>query len=199
LLLLNRFITENPFSSSTPGFNAGAFARQSVSKLLAEQLNRLAGDLIAGVDINFDVLASEDYTTGVRQDRTDLNVALSKRLLNDRLTVSVGSNFELEGPQSSKNQGNNIAGNIAIDYRLSRDNRYMLRVYRKNEYQGVIEGYVLETGVSFIITVDYNKLRELFLSRGQRQERRERRQQRRQERKQERQAPDSSNTTPVVR
>lgn len=175
LLLLNRFITENPFSSSSSGGpNPAALARQSVSKLLTEQLNNLAGDLIAGVDINFDVASSEDYTTGERRDRTDLNVGLSKRLLNDRLTVSVGSNFELEGPQSG--QTNNIAGNLAVDYRISKDNRYVLRAYRKNEYQGVIEGYVIETGVGFIINIDYNRFREIFITKKEREQRRIRRQ-----------------------
>ncbi len=172
LLLLNRFVADDPFSSSGGGFNASVLARQSVSKLLTEQLNRLAGDLVAGVDLNFDVLSSEDYSTGQRRDRTDLNVGLSKQLLNDRLTVSIGSNFELEGPQNSKQQSSNIAGNIAINYRISRDNRYILRAYRKNEYQGVIDGYIIETGIGFIITVDYNRFREIFTSVRERQKRR---------------------------
>ncbi|MES1223624.1 MAG: translocation/assembly module TamB domain-containing protein, partial [Bacteroidota bacterium] len=94
LLLLNRFVGENPFNSST-STNAGTLVRQSVSKLLTEQLNRLAENLVQGVDLNFDVQSSDDYTTGERKDRTDLNVGLSKKLLNDRLTVTVGSNFEL--------------------------------------------------------------------------------------------------------
>ncbi|HEY0679656.1 MAG TPA: translocation/assembly module TamB domain-containing protein, partial [Chitinophagaceae bacterium] len=65
LLLLNRFVGENPFASSGENpFDAGRFARQSASKLLTEQLNRLAGNLIQGVDINFDVTSIEDYTTG---------------------------------------------------------------------------------------------------------------------------------------
>jgi hypothetical protein len=179
LLLLNRFISENPFDVSGGGPSAGALARQSVSKLLTEQLNNLAGDLIAGVDINFDVLSSEDYTTGQRKDRTDLNVGLSKRLLNDRLTVTVGSNFELEGPQQSGQQSNNIAGNLALDYRISKDNRYLLRAYRKNEYQGVIEGYIIETGVGFIMNIDYNKFKEIFISRSEREQRRIRRQEQR--------------------
>lgn len=161
LLLLNRFVTEDPFSSST-STSAATMVRQSVSKLMTEQLNRLAADLVKGVDLNFDVSSSEDYTTGERQDRTDLNVGLSKKLLNDRLTVTVGSNFELEGPQNSNQQSTNIAGNVAIDYRLSKDGRYMLRGYRKNEYQGVIDGYIVETGVGFIITVDYNRFRDIF-------------------------------------
>jgi translocation and assembly module TamB len=175
VLLLNRFIGENPFNSSSEFINPNALARQSVSKLLTEQLNRLAGDLIEGVDLNFDVIASEDYTTGERRDRTDLNVGISKKLLSDRLTVSVGSNFELEGPQNSSQRANNIAGNVALNYRVSSDGRYLLRAYRKNEYEGIIDGYIIETGVSFIITVDYNRFRQIFLSKEQRQKRRENR------------------------
>jgi hypothetical protein len=194
LLLLNRFVAENPFNSSGGSFNAGVLARQSVSKLLTEQLNRLAGDLVAGVDLNFDVLSSEDYTTGERRDRTDLNVGLSKKLLNDRLTVKIGSSFELEGPAGSNQQSSNIAGDVALDYSISRDNRYLLRAYRKNEYQGVIDGYIIETGVGFIITVDYNRFREIFISKRQRDERRQRRQKQRELEEQQKQ---QQQTTPV--
>ena len=38
----------------------------------------------------------------------------------------------------------------------------MVRAYRKNQYEAVIEGQVVETGVSFILTLDYNKFREIF-------------------------------------
>ena len=38
----------------------------------------------------------------------------------------------------------------------------MLRAYRKNDYEGAIEGYVIETGLGFIISVDYNKFSQLF-------------------------------------
>jgi translocation and assembly module TamB len=164
LLLLGRFVTENPFESSGPGLTPESFARQSVSKLLTEQLNELAASLVKGVNLNFDVVSQDDYSTGDRQQRTDLNVALSKKLLNDRLTVTVGSNFELEGAQNAQQQSTNIAGNVALDYQLSKDGRYLLRGYRKNDYQGVLEGYIIETGIGFIITVDYNKFKEIFQS-----------------------------------
>lgn len=174
LLLLNRFVGENPFdNSSGGGGGASTFARESVSKLLTEQLNQLAGGLIEGVDINFDVASTQDYTSGTQQQRTDFNVGLSKRLLNDRLTVTVGTNFELEGPRPTNQQQSPAAANIAIDYKLSKDGRYMLRAYRKNDYTGAIEGYVIETGVGFIISVDYNKLRQIFLNKDAKRQKRD--------------------------
>lgn len=183
LLLLNRFVAEDPFKSST-STNASTLVKQSVSKLMTEQLNRLAADLIKGVELNFDVAASDDYTTGERQSRTDLNVGLSKKLLNDRLTVTVGSNFELEGPQNSNQQASNIAGNVSLNYQLSKDGRYMLRGYRKNEYQGVIDGYVVETGIGFIITVDYNKFKDIFKKQRTAEERKALRQQKKNNKRQ---------------
>lgn len=164
LLLLNRFVSENPFESSGEGggFNAASFAKQSVSKILTEQLNRLAGDLIAGVDINFDLTSSEDYTTGQRRDRTNFSVALSKRLLSDRLKVTVGSNYELEGPQQANQNASNVIGNVSVDYMLSRDGQYLLRGYRKSDYEAVVEGYIIETGLKFIMNIDYNKLGDIF-------------------------------------
>ena len=173
LLLLNRFVGENPFdNSSGGGSSAGTFARESVSKLLTEQLNQLAAGLIEGVDINFDVATTQDYTTGSQQQRTDFNVGLSKRLLNDRLTVTVGTDFELEGPRPTNQQQNNASPNIAVDYKLSKDGRYMLRAYRKNDYTGAIEGYVIETGIGFIISVDYNRFRQILMNKDQRKQKR---------------------------
>ncbi len=162
LLLLGRFIGDNPFQSSGAGFSAGSYARQSVSRLLTEQLNNLAGGLIAGVEINFDVTSTDDYTTGALENRTDLNVGLSKRLLNDRLKVTVGSNFELEGPQNNSQRANNIAGNVALDYMLSKDGRYLVRYFRRNQYEVTVDGYIIENGLSFIMSVDFNKFKEIF-------------------------------------
>lgn len=165
LLLLNRFVGQNPFASaSTGGGGLNQYAKESVSKILTEQLNNLAGDLIAGIDISFDVNSSEDYSTGSMQSRTDLNVALSKRLLNDRLKVTVGSNFELEGPQQASQNSSSAIGNIAIDYNLTKDGRYLIRAYSRNQ-QGIIEANEVETGLRFIMSVDYNKFKEIFVQR----------------------------------
>jgi len=162
LLLLNRFVGENPFASESGGVSAESFARQSVSKILSQQLNNLAGDLIEGFEVNFDLESTEDYTTGAMQNRTDLNVEVSKKLLDDRLKITVGSSFGVEGQERANEESTNIAGDVALDYQLTKDGRYMVRAYRKNQYQVAVEGQVIETGVAFVITMSYNKFRELF-------------------------------------
>lgn len=164
LLLLNRFIGENPFSSEAGGTSVSSLARESASKILSQQLNNLAGDLINGVELNFDLNSTEDYTTGQLENKTDLSVGVSKKLLNDRLKVTVGSSFGLEGPQQTNEETNNIAGDVSIEYQLSKDGRYKLKAYRINKYQVALQGQVVETGVSFVLTIDYNKFRELFHS-----------------------------------
>lgn len=164
LLLLGRFVQENPFQSAAGGTDAEMLARQSASKILSDQLNQLAGSLIKGVDLSFDLNSEQDYSSGQAQTQTELTVGVSKSLFSDRVRVSVGSNFQLEQTNPGQN-ASNIAGDVNVDYRLSKDGRYMLRAYRKDQYESIVEGQVIETGLSFILTFDYDKFRELFHNR----------------------------------
>ncbi|HVU55158.1 MAG TPA: translocation/assembly module TamB domain-containing protein [Puia sp.] len=163
LLLLNRFVGEDPLQSAAGGGSSvGSLAFQSASQILTNQLDQLAGSLIKGVDIHFDLNQEQDFSTGNEVDYTELNVSVSKNLFNDRIQVSVGSNFDVQGTGNPNQQASNIAGDVAVDYKLTKDGRYRVRAYRKNQYQAVVEGQVVETGVSFILTFDYNRFMEIF-------------------------------------
>lgn len=162
LLLLGHFVQENPLASNGSPTTAESFVRQSASRILTDQLNRLAGNLIHGVDLTFGVNSGSDYSTGELTQRTDLTVGLSKRLLNDRLKVNVGSSFGVEGPTAPNQQASNIAGDVSVDYQLTKSGRYVVRAYRENNYEGLVEGQVIETGATFIYRIDYDKLNEFF-------------------------------------
>ena len=161
VLVLGHFIGDNPLQSQGGSTTVEGVVRNSVSSLLSDQLNRLAGNLIAGVDLNFGLTSGEDYSSGTAQSRTDLNVGLSKRFLNDRLTVSVGNNFNLEGQNQPGQKTTDIAGNVSVNYKLSKDDRYQLRAYRRDQFV-VIEGEIIETGIGFTLTVDYNRFSQIF-------------------------------------
>ena len=162
LLLLGRFVQENPFVSSAGGTGVESQLRASASRILTDQLNNLAGSLIKGVDINFGIESGTDYSTGSAADKTDLNVTVSKKLLNDRLRVNVGSDFQLEGPTQTNQKTAVPAGDISVDYQLTKDGRYLVRVYQTNEYEADFQGQVIETGMSFILSFDYDQIKELF-------------------------------------
>ena len=126
VLVLGHFIGDNPLQSQ--GGNAGinGAIRNSVSSLLSDQLNKLAGNLIGGVQLSFNLTSGADYSTGVEQNRTDLNVGLSKQFLNDRVTVTVGNNFNLEGQNQPGQKTTDIAGNVSVNYKLTQDGRYLI-------------------------------------------------------------------------
>jgi hypothetical protein len=161
VLVLGHFIGDNPLQSQGGSTGINGAIRNSVSSLLSDQLNKLAGNLIGGVQLSFDLTSGADYSTGMQQNRTDLNVGLSKQFLNDRLTVTVGNNFNLEGQNQPGQKTTDIAGNLSVNYKLTEDGRYMVRAYRRDEFI-VVEGQVVETGVGFSLTYEYNRFKELF-------------------------------------
>nr|WP_183566158.1 translocation/assembly module TamB [Mucilaginibacter sp. SP1R1]MBB6151844.1 hypothetical protein [Mucilaginibacter sp. SP1R1] len=189
VLVLGHFIGDNPLQSQGGSTTAEGLVRNSVSSLLSDQLNKLAGNLIAGVDLNFGLTSGEDYSSGTATNRTDLNVGLSKRFLNDRLTVNVGNNFNLEGNQQGQ-KATNIAGDVSVNYKLSKDGRYALRAYRRDEFI-VIQGQIIETGLGFTLTVDYNRFREIFRKRTP--EEREMRRKYQEQQKEKKKAQDDAN------
>ena len=164
LIIMGRFMSANPFESLAGGGGVEGIARSSVSSFLTSQLNNLASDLIKGVELDFNLQSEQDYLSGSAQNRTDLNIGLSKMLFDDRLKITIGSNFEVEGKNRPGEKPNNIAGDISLDYQLSKDGRYFARVYRKNQYQATLQGQFVETGIGFIINMSYNQFKELFMN-----------------------------------
>ncbi|MDN3654421.1 translocation/assembly module TamB domain-containing protein [Ferruginibacter paludis] len=172
LLLFNRFVGEQStdfFSTGSSGGSSGGFgdlARQSVSKFLSSALDNIASDLFKGLDVDLNLNSYKDYTSGDAQQRTDLNVAVTKSFVNDRLSISVGKNFGIEGQdaaaKAAQQKGSGFLPDVTVNYKLTQDGKYLLRAYKKTQFEVILDGYVLETGVAFIVTMDYDKFRELF-------------------------------------
>ena len=169
LLVMGRFIGEQSqdFFAGTNGnaLQADQIVKESVSRFLNDAVNQLASDLIKGVDIDVNLRTVDNYSTATQ--RTDLSLGLSKRFINDRLSVSVGKSFTVDGEnQTTNGQANTnsqFMPDITTTYKLSRDGRYVLKAYQRNEYEAILDGYFVETGVAFTLTMDYNKFKELFV------------------------------------
>ncbi|MBU3713668.1 MAG: hypothetical protein FGM46_01825 [Ferruginibacter sp.] len=163
LLLLNKFLGEQSadfFKSYTSDFSN--IAKRSVSRFVSSALNELAGDLFKGIDVDLNLNSYNDFTKGGKEQKMDLNVAVSKSFFSNRLTVSVGSNFGLTGNTASRHNNSVFRPDVSLSYKLSKDGKYLVRAYTKNQFEVVLDGYVIENGLAFMITMDYNKFNELF-------------------------------------
>jgi hypothetical protein len=158
LLVLGRFIPENPFASAGGTGTLSDVARSSVSQILSVQLNRLSEQYIAGANLNVGLDSYQDYSSGNAEGRTQLKLALSKQLFDERVTVQVGGNVDLEGQRSQENSLNNFAGDFKVLYKLTDDGRWQLQVFRQNSYEGAIDGDITKTGVGVVFMIDYDKL-----------------------------------------
>ncbi len=163
LLLLGRFVGEqsNDFFMGN-GNNFNDLARQSVSRFLSAALNEIAGNILKGIDIDLNLNSYRDYNNGGSAQRTDLNVALSKTFLDDRLTIGVGKNFAVQGQDATSKTNSSFVPDVSISYKLTKDGKYLIRAYRKNQFEVVMDGYVVETGLAFVVTLDYDTFNELF-------------------------------------
>jgi hypothetical protein len=166
LLILGKFVGEQSsdfFKGNGTDFSS--VARQSVSQFLSSALNEIAGDIFKGIDVDLNLNTYNDFVTGAGQERTDLNVAVSKSFLDDRLTVTVGKNFGVDGEDPAAKASRKTSGfrpDVTLAYKLSKDGKYLVRAYTKDQFEVILDGYVIENGVSFVVTMDYDKFKELF-------------------------------------
>lgn len=162
LLVLQRFISDNPLETQGGGGGLSATARNSVSKILNSQLNSLS-QRIKGFDLSFDL---ESYQTAEGEAQTQLDVTLSRSFFNDRVNVKIGGAIDLEGQnqarQSQTRRGlDEYIGDIAVEYKLTPSGNLLLEFFREQTYE-TFYNELIETGIGIIYIRNYNRFSELL-------------------------------------
>jgi hypothetical protein len=161
LLVLGRFVQEDPLASAAGGGGLSSVARTSVSKLLSQQLNKFSNRFIKAVELNFDLQSYDDFSTGTAEERTELAIGLKKQIFNERLSVAVGSKVDLS-EKNARGNTNELASDVTLEYKLTSDGIYRLKAFRQNQFEDVIEGPLNVTGVGLIYTRDFDRWQNLF-------------------------------------
>ncbi|WP_417370354.1 translocation/assembly module TamB domain-containing protein [Gelidibacter japonicus] len=161
LLVLNRFYPDPGSDGSTGG--VASIARNNLNDAVSDQLNMFSDKLLgnSGFELNFGLDSYTDYQGSTPQDRTQLDIAAQKKMFNDRLIVSVGSEVDVQG-SSSTGEETPIIGNVSIEYILTENGRYRLKGFHRNEFENVIDGQVIVSGIALIFTQEFNKFSELW-------------------------------------
>jgi hypothetical protein len=165
LLAINSFIADNPFNSLTGGGgNIETQAFSTAGRLLTQELNDFLGSVIKDVDIDIGLDIRDDYTSGEAKRRSDLKVGFTKSFAKNRLSIYVGNTFALEHPNQNTNAMSGLAGDVSIEYLLTSDGKYRLKGYRITEENLTFNGIVVETGLSFVVVLEFNRFRNAFRS-----------------------------------
>ncbi|GEQ87224.1 hypothetical protein ULMS_27320 [Patiriisocius marinistellae] len=161
LLVLNRFYPE-PGSDGSRG-GVASIARDNINDALADQLNVFSDKLLGdtGVELDFGLDSYTDYQGDSPQERTQLDIAAQKKLFDDRLIVRVGSAVDLQG-SSSTSEATPLVGNVSLEYLLTENGRYRLKGFRRNEFENVIDGQTIVSGLALIFTQEFNQFSELW-------------------------------------
>ncbi len=162
LLVLGRFIQENPLQTEYGG--TSTLVRATVGKFLSHQLNQWSSKVLPGVDLNFDIQSYNEFQSGEAQGRTQVDIGLKKQLFDERLSIQLGGSVDVEGEKARQNSASNITSDVDVEYKLTKDGRYRLKGFRHNQYEGVIEGQLVETGAGIIYIRDFNKWKEFLKS-----------------------------------
>ncbi|MGY5849426.1 translocation/assembly module TamB domain-containing protein [Salegentibacter sp. F14] len=161
LLVLNRFFPEGGSDGSRGG--TLNIARDNLNQALSDQLNRFSDQLVGetGIELNFGVDSFTDYQGDSPQERTQLDITAQKRLMDDRLIVSVGSQVDVQGSNPT-GESTPMIGNVSLEYLLTENGRFRLKGFRRNMYENVIDGQIIVSGIALIFTREFNKFKELF-------------------------------------
>lgn len=156
LLFFNSFIAfEQGIAGESFANSLESAAFSSLRGFMTNQLNTLANKYVKGFEVEF---AMDTYNSGAIDGSvgvvSEFGVSLSKKLFNDRLTMQVGSNFNMtrdDVTSWSNSDFTSLAGDFILEYKLTEAGNYLLRVFHLNDYD-ILEGENnYETGVSIML------------------------------------------------
>ncbi len=153
LILFNGFIA----SSGSAGFTdtGESVVLGSVSKFVSKQLNQIADKYIKGVQINFDLNSykSQYANEGAGATVTEVGIGVTKQF-NNRLSFKAGGNFDLNSTSQSAGFSQ-VAGDFVLEYKLTDSGNYLLKVFRRSDYDVLNEENSVKTGAGISVSKSF--------------------------------------------
>lgn len=169
LIIMGRFlpsgIDNNNISATAAGIN-------TISEILSSQttsyFNSILQEFITDGEVafNYSIYDAEnfDISNPTRLNRNSVQVDFRKKLINDRVTVNIGGNFDFGNNSFANRSTNQIAGDFSIEYTIDEEGRIKIRAYRIGEPNIYQSRNRNRTGVAFTYQVEFNNWDDLIES-----------------------------------
>lgn len=152
LLIYNTYTAPGAASASA---NTN-MANNAIYSFVENELNKYTRK--AGLTVGFDAHGTEDNIA-----RTDVTYQFSRQLFNDRVRVKIGGRISTDG--NEENGGslkNNLVDDISIEYTMTRRRNLFAKVFRHSNYESVLDGQVVRTGVGVVWRKNFRKFKDMF-------------------------------------
>lgn len=139
--------------STGSGMNMGS----ALNSFLQSEINTIAGSALKTVDVTFGM----DSYNNSGENRTDYSFSFAKRFYNDRIRIVIGGRIS-SGDNVEESQSDNFIDNVSIEYRLDEGGSRYVKLFHNKNYESLLEGEIIETGVGIVLKRRMVKLSELF-------------------------------------
>ncbi len=166
LLVLNSFM-----SPDRVNLDLRSGVNTTVSELLSNYLSSYLNQVVSGLipDSEFNI-NWRNYTSEVESQnpedaaanfRNEIELVLTKRLFNDRLSIQLGGNVDVGNTQEQAGNQVFFAGDFVLEYRITPDGRYLVKAFNKTDYD-ILSGTFNKTGASLTVTQEFDNFKDLF-------------------------------------
>lgn len=145
-----------------PGTRGNAnIGGNTLYSFLESQINSWAANNIRGVDLSFGINQYDKTTNGSTSTTTSYSYKVSKSLFDDRFKIVVGGNYSNDA-ESDAELAESLINDVSFEYYINRNGTMILRIFRHNDFESILEGEVTETGVGFVYKRKLRRLGDLF-------------------------------------
>ncbi len=137
--------------NSTGGYNVN----NALNSYLQNQISDIAGKTL---DVSLGMETVNDAESGNK--RTDYNFQFAKRFWNNRFRIVIGGTVSTG---NAAKQDETFIDNVSVEYRLDNSGTRYVKLFHDKNYESVLEGEVIETGIGIVLRRKMSKLGELFI------------------------------------
>lgn len=157
LLVTNAFIPPETAAAAPSSGIVSSAARNSVNGILTDQLNKLTGKYVKGVDISLGVNTVDQAEGTSTYQRTSVDYKVSKSFFDDRLSFEVGGSVGVDDQNDQVGSVSNTrAAQYVVYYDLSKGGPYRLRGFYENAFD-LYDGDITDSGVAIQYTKDFEE------------------------------------------
>ena len=174
VLVLTKFLPSYTALEIGIGESSTDAVMNTVTELISSQLSRYLTDWASYVVndleffVNFSTYDQTSLTDLTLRKRRELQLALSKRFFNDRLSINVGGNFDFgETYNDNSTQASNstfFGANVSFDYTITKNRRWQVKAFTVSDYDNynTENNRKTKSGIGLSYKREFDDIKDLF-------------------------------------